>query len=74
MTKEFQKAEVIAMITVRELQEAMNGLDPDTVVLLDNGSGWYSYTRFVEQPNENFAGLTLFAGESFDARDDVWVN
>jgi hypothetical protein len=64
-------------LTVGALRRIMDGMADDTIVVMDDGSGWYSNVGEVCAPpldgydpddGGDWACLTLFTGASFDTR------
>jgi len=62
-----------AVLTVGELRAALDGVDDDLHVVLDDGDGWYDNVEHVIVPGTD-SGLaehtcvTLMRGDNYDAR------
>jgi len=62
------------VLTVRDLMKRMEGLNPDTAIVVES-SGWYRYVTSAARPEgsvggtSGFGALTLQMGENVDPRD-----
>ena len=56
-------------ITVGQLRAMLDGIDPQTFVVMDDGEGWYVNVGGVTLPNDDgYVAVTLERGEAWDVR------